>query len=73
MKKLLFVSAACAALLFSATTPAYAAGCLKGAVVGGLAGHALGHHAVLGAMAGCAVGRHMAKEKKQDPRHARTL
>jgi hypothetical protein len=36
--------------------PAYAAGCLKGAAVGGVAGHLAGHHAVLGAGAGCIIG-----------------
>ena len=49
--------------------PADAAGCLKGAAVGALAGHVAGHHAALGAAAGCAVGHHeatkSAKEKTQ--------
>ncbi len=40
-------------------TPANAAGCIKGAVVGGVAGHVV-HHGWLGAAAGCLVGRHMA-------------
>lgn len=43
---------------------AQAAGCIKGAVVGGAAGH-LKHHAVLGAMAGCAVGHHLAEQAKK--------
>ncbi|MBB6113513.1 outer membrane lipoprotein SlyB [Rahnella inusitata] len=43
---------------------AQAAGCLKGAVVGGVAGH-LKHHAVLGAVAGCAVGHHLASQAKK--------
>lgn len=33
-------------------------GCIKGAVVGGTAGHLMHHHAVLGAIAGCAYGLH---------------
>ena len=42
--------------------PASAAGCLKGAAVGGVGGHFVGKgHAVLGAAAGCAVGHHRAK------------
>src|SRR5580658_5168532 len=45
--------------------PAQAAGCLKGAAVGGVAGHLAGHHAVLGAGAGCVIGHHEAT------RHAR--
>ncbi len=44
-----------------------AKGCIKGAIVGGIAGHAV-HHGVIGAMGGCAVGHHLAskaeKEKK---------
>jgi hypothetical protein len=43
--------------------PANAAGCLKGAVVGGTAGHFAGHHGLLGAGAGCLVGRHEANKK----------
>jgi hypothetical protein len=48
-----------------ATVPAQAAGCLKGAAVGGVAGHFAGHHGVLGAGAGCVIGRHEA------PKHVR--
>lgn len=45
-----------------------AAGCLKGAAVGGVGGHFVGSgHAVLGAAGGCLVGRHMANKKaRQD-------
>jgi hypothetical protein len=42
---------------------ASAKGCLKGAAVGGVGGHVLGHHALLGAAAGCIVGRHVANKK----------
>lgn len=52
--------------LFAFGAPAAnAAGCLSGAAVGGVAGHAAGHHGVLGAMAGCAVGHHMARRDAQ--------
>jgi hypothetical protein len=47
------------------TAPARANGCLKGAAVGGVAGHMAGHHGVLGAAAGCAVGHHEASEKER--------
>jgi hypothetical protein len=43
---------------------AEAKGCLKGAAVGGLAGH-MAHHGVLGAVGGCAVGHHMASKQQQ--------
>jgi hypothetical protein len=39
-----------------------AAGCLKGAAVGGVAGHVAGHHGVLGAGAGCVIGHHQANK-----------
>jgi len=42
------------------TTPAPAKGCLKGAAVGGVAGHFVGHHGLLGAGAGCIIGHHEA-------------
>jgi hypothetical protein len=42
--------------------PAQAAGCLKGAAVGGVAGHVAGHHGVLGAGAGCVIGHHEANK-----------
>jgi outer membrane lipoprotein SlyB len=46
--------------------PANAAGCFKGAVVGGVAGHYAHHHAILGAIAGCAVGHHMAAKQERE-------
>lgn len=42
-----------------------AAGCLKGAAVGGVAGHVAGH-GVLGALGGCVVGRHMANKAARE-------
>jgi len=48
-----------------------AAGCLKGAAVGGVAGHMAGHHTLLGAGAGCAIGHHEAsKHEREDRQHA---
>jgi uncharacterized protein YcfJ len=47
-------------------TSAQAAGCIKGAVVGGVAGHFLGHHTVLGATAGCLIGHHEAYRHHRD-------
>lgn len=39
--------------------------CAKGAVVGGVGGHFLGHHPIIGAAAGCAVGHHMSKKQER--------
>lgn len=46
------------------------AGCLGGAVVGGVGGH-FAHHPVLGAVGGCVVGHHLAVVKKRQMRLAR--
>jgi len=54
-----------------AGTPAVEAkGCLKGAVVGGVAGHFMHHHTILGAAAGCIIGHHMAHEKEKQEKEA---
>ena len=44
---------------------AQAKGCLKGAAVGGVAGHVAGGHGVIGAAAGCVVGRHRANAQEK--------
>lgn len=57
-----------ALLALSVASPSFAAGCLKGAAVGGVGGHFVGKgHGVAGAAVGCAVGHHRAKvaAKKQ--------
>lgn len=54
------------ALLASMSGVAHAKGCLKGAAVGGVAGHVAGKHGAVGAAAGCAIGHHKAaKQEKQ--------
>jgi hypothetical protein len=50
--------------------PAHAAGCLKGAVIGGVAGHLAGHHGVLGAGAGCVIGHHEASQQARTQQQA---
>jgi hypothetical protein len=65
MKTSLIVAALVTSL--AAIAPAaHAKGCLKGAVVGGAAGHVVGHHGLLGATAGCLVGHHRAKKKERE-------
>ena len=65
-----------AALLASAAllpAQAEAAGCIKGAIVGGVAGHFAGRHGMLGAGAGCAIGHHEAnKREREDDANRRT-
>lgn len=60
------IAAALLISLASVSQLANAAGCLKGAAVGGVGGHLAGHHGLLGAAAGCAIGRHQANK------HAKT-
>jgi hypothetical protein len=48
----------------AATTSAEAKGCLRGALVAGVAGH-YAHHTLTGAIAGCYMGHHIAHENQQ--------
>lgn len=66
MRALIIAASAVVAL---AAGQAEAAGCLKGAAVGGLAGH-MAHHGVLGAVGGCVVGHHMAAKAQQQQQQA---
>ena len=45
---------------------ASAKGCLKGAAVGGVAGHFAKGHSLIGAGVGCAIGRHRANKKDRE-------
>ena len=59
------LAAVTAALLLTAqTVTADAKGCIKGALVGGAAGHMVGH-GKMGAAAGCVVGHHNANKKQR--------
>lgn len=63
MKRILTPTVLALALMAGVMSPgANAAGCLKGAAVGGVAGHFAGHHGVLGAGAGCVIGHHEASK-----------
>ena len=62
MKTFIAALAIAAATISIGTTGADARGCIKGAMVGGVAGH-MAHHGIMGAVAGCAVGHHMANRR----------
>ncbi len=65
MKAVLAIAAA--AMLGMVLSPsADAKGCLKGAAVGGVAGHFAGHHTKLGAAAGCVIGHHEANKDQNN-------
>lgn len=64
MKSILMTAALALAVTAGVgTSSAQAAGCLKGAAVGGMAGHLAGHHGMLGAGAGCVIGHHEANKQ----------
>jgi hypothetical protein len=71
MRTILTIAAA--AMIAAAALPgsAQAAGCLKGAAVGGVAGHFVGHHGLIGAGIGCLVGRHNANKRAAQPQGTR--
>jgi len=67
MHRVLVIPAAIALSATLLSGPALAAGCPKGAVVGGVAGHYAGNHGLLGAGAGCLIGRHYANKHARQP------
>ena len=56
-----------------AAAPAHPAGCLKGAAVGGVGGHFLGHHALLGAGVGSVIGHHEAAKHARERARERQM
>jgi hypothetical protein len=72
MKALLLPAALAVAVtgLALSSNPAPAKGCLKGAAVGGVAGHFAGHHGLLGAGAGCIIGHHEATKHARERERA---
>jgi hypothetical protein len=70
VKKIIGCAALAIAIASMTTIAADAKGCIKGALVGGTAGHFAGHHGLIGAAAGCAIGHHEAnKPKAGQPTH----
>ena len=61
--KTAFAIVSVAALSLVSASVADAKGCIKGALIGGVAGHYASRHGVLGAAAGCVVGHHLAKRR----------
>ena len=58
MQKFALVIVGAVALAGLAAPEANAAGCLRGAVAGGVIGHFAGHHGLLGAGVGCLYEHH---------------
>lgn len=66
MKSLVLAAALLSVASFAATAPANAEGCVKGAIVGGVAGHFMHRHTLLGAGIGCAIGHHEANKRARE-------
>jgi hypothetical protein len=67
MKSMLMPAALALAIAAWLTpAPVQAAGCLKGAAIGGVTGHLAGHHGLLGAGAGCIIGHHEASKHARE-------
>lgn len=66
MRLLLSIAAAGALALFAQADTAAAKGCIKGAIIGGIAGHYMHHHGLAGAAAGCVIGHHEANKKARE-------
>ncbi len=61
-------AAALAIVTLMGTGAAEAKGCIKGAIIGGLAGHYLAERGVVGAVAGCLGGRYLANRQARRQR-----
>lgn len=61
------IASSVAALALVGTEAATAKGCIKGAIIGGVAGHYVANHGLLGAAAGCLYGHHRAKQQEREP------
>jgi hypothetical protein len=72
MKTILSIIAAGALALMAQTDTASAKGCIKGAIVGGVAGHYVHHHGLAGAAIGCVVGHHEAAKRAREQRDQTT-
>lgn len=60
-------ASAIAIMMLMSVGAAEAKGCIKGAIIGGIAGHYLAERGVVGAVAGCLAGRALANRRaRQD-------
>jgi len=68
VKKIAIIAAVAPLALLALTTPhsAQAAGCIRGAIVGGAVGHLAGHHGLVGAGIGCAYEHHEATKRLRE-------
>lgn len=66
--RIIATASALALLTFGSVGVAEAKGCIKGAIIGGIAGHYLAERGVVGAVAGCLGGRYLANRQARRQR-----
>jgi hypothetical protein len=73
VKKIAIMAAIAPLALLALATPhaAQAAGCIRGAIVGGAVGHLAGHHGLVGAGVGCAYEHHEATKRMHEQQYDR--
>ncbi len=71
MRRIQFIFALALPATLMTASPLEARGCVKGAVIGGVAGHFMHHHAVAGAAVGCVAGHYVFRHRSHHYRHHR--
>ena len=66
--RIIATASALALLTFGSVGAEEAKGCIKGAIIGGIAGHYLAERGVVGAVAGCLGGRYLANRQARRQR-----
>jgi hypothetical protein len=68
VKKIAILAAVAPLALLTLAAPhsAQAAGCIRGAIAGGVIGHFAGHHGLIGAGVGCAYEHHEATKRMRE-------
>lgn len=61
--RIIATASAIALMTFTSVGAAEAKGCIKGAIIGGVAGHYLAERGIVGAVAGCLAGRALANRR----------
>jgi hypothetical protein len=73
VKKIAIIAAVAPVALLALAMPhsAQAAGCIRGAIVGGAVGHFAGHHGLIGAGVGCAYEHHETTKRMREEQYDR--
>jgi len=71
MRRTQFLLALAVPASLMTASPVEARGCVKGAVIGGVAGHFMHHHAVAGAAVGCVAGHYVFRHRSHRYHHYR--